>query len=176
METSLPGVFVAGDCAGILGAENARLEGRIAGTAAAIYSGRLSEQKAGEIYGQIKPGLKKQRRFGRMLGALFPTRPELIALAQDDTLLCRCEEITLGEVKAAVAEGARTIGEVKMATRTGMGNCQGRTCEGPVTWAILQALAPENVQPESAGLYSIRPPLNPLPVGFLAEAGEDELD
>jgi hypothetical protein len=74
-------------------------------------------------------------------------------------------------VKAAVADGARTIGEVKMVTRTGMGNCQGRMCERSVAGAMVQALAAEHATPESVGAYSIRPPLHPLPLGFLAEAG-----
>jgi bacterioferritin-associated ferredoxin len=98
----------------------------------------------------------------------------LIALAHDDTLICRCEEITLGEVKAAVAAGARTIGEVKMVTRVGMGNCQGRMCEHSVVNAIIQALSQEKATPETVGMFSIRPPLQPLPVGFLAEAGQDD--
>ncbi len=171
MRTSLPGVYMAGDGAGIGGAENARLEGRIAGAAAAVETGHLSTEKAGEIYGRIKPELAQQHRFGRLLGALFTPKPGLISLAHDDTILCRCEEITLGEVKAAVAEGARTIGEVKMVTRTGMGNCQGRMCERSVTAAIVQALAAQRVSPEAVGMYSIRPPLHPLPVEFLAGAG-----
>jgi NADPH-dependent 2,4-dienoyl-CoA reductase/sulfur reductase-like enzyme len=173
MRTSLPGVYVAGDGAGIGGAEAARLEGRIAGAAAAVESGHIGTEKAGEIYGRIKPELAQQRRFGRLLGDLFSPKPGLIALAHDDTILCRCEEITLGEVKAAVADGARTLGEVKMVTRTGMGNCQGRMCERSVAGAIVQALAADQVGPESVGMYSIRPPLHPLPVGFLAEAVEE---
>ncbi len=173
MRTSLPGVYAAGDGAGIGGAENARLEGRIAGAAAAVETGHLSTAKAGEIYGRITPELAQQRRFGRLLGDLFSPKPGLISLANDDTILCRCEEITLGEVKAAVAEGARTLGEVKMVTRTGMGNCQGRMCERSVAAAIVQALAAEQVKPEEVGMYSIRPPLHPLPVGFLAEAVEE---
>ena len=95
----------------------------------------------------------------------------MISLAHDDTIICRCEEITLGEVKAAVAAGARTIGEVKMVTRVGMGNCQGRMCERSVVNAIIQELIMEDVTPETVWMYSIRPPLQPLPVGFLAEAG-----
>ncbi len=173
MRTSLPGVYMAGDGAGIGGAENARLEGRIAGAAAAVETGHLTTEKAGEIYGKISPDLAQQRRFGRLLGDLFTPRPGLISLANDETILCRCEEITLGEVKAAVADGARTIGEVKMITRTGMGNCQGRMCERSVAGAIVQALAAQNVTPEAVGMYSIRPPLHPLPVEFLAEASEE---
>jgi NADPH-dependent 2,4-dienoyl-CoA reductase/sulfur reductase-like enzyme len=170
MQTSLPGVYVAGDGGGISGAENSRFEGRIAGAAVAIQTGHLSEKKAGAIYGQIKSDLAKQQRFAQLLGDLFTPQPELIALANDDTIICRCEEITLGEIKAAVADGARSISEVKMITRTGMGNCQGRMCERSVAGAIMQALAAEKIAPEAVGYYSIRPPLHPLPVEFLAQA------
>jgi NADPH-dependent 2,4-dienoyl-CoA reductase/sulfur reductase-like enzyme len=173
MRTSLPDVYVVGDGAGIGGAENALLEGRIAGAAVALETGHLSQQKAGEIYGRIKTDLAKQRRYGRMLGDLFSPKPGLISLAREDTIICRCEEITLGEIKAAVADGARTIGEVKMVTRTGMGNCQGRMCERSVAGAIVQALAAEGATPETVGYYSIRPPLHPLPVGFLAESASE---
>ncbi|RPI85767.1 MAG: FAD-dependent oxidoreductase [Chloroflexi bacterium] len=176
MQTSLQGVYAAGDGAGIAGAENARLEGRVAGAAAALQLDYITEKRAGEIYGQIKRELMNQRRFGELLGDLFTAKPGLISLAKDDTIICRCEEITLGEIKTAIAEGARTIGEVKMVTRVGMGNCQGRICERLVAGAIVQALAQEKATFESAGAYSIRPPLHPLPVGFLAEAGEEQSD
>ena len=174
MQTSLPGVYAAGDCAGIGGAENSRLEGRIAGTAAALETGHLSKQQAGEFYGRIKTKLAQQRRFGKLLGNLFTPQPGLISLAHDDTIICRCEEIRLAEVKAAVAAGARTIGEVKMVTRVGMGNCQGRMCEHSVVNAIIQELVQEKVTAETVGMYSVRPPLQPLPVGVLAEAGAEE--
>ena len=174
MQTSLPGVYAAGDCAGIGGAENSRLEGRIAGTAAALETGHLSKQQAGEFYGRIKTKLAQQRRFGKLLGDLFTPQPGLISLAHDDTIICRCEEIRLAEVKAAVAAGARTIGEVKMVTRVGMGNCQGRMCEHSVVNAIIQELVQEKVTAETVGMYSVRPPLQPLPVGVLAEAGAEE--
>ena len=171
MLTSLPGVYMAGDGAGIGGAENARLEGRLAGAAVAVQTEHLNSQAAGEIFARIRPDLARQRRFARLLGELFPSRPGWISLAREDTLLCRCEEVSLGEVKAAMADGARTLGEVKMVTRVGMGNCQGRMCERSVVNAIIQELIMEDVTPETVWMYSIRPPLQPLPVGFLAEAG-----
>ena len=174
LQTSLPGVYMAGDCAGIGGAENSRLEGQIAGTAVALETGHIDKQKAAEFYGRIKSDLVQQRRFGKMLGDLFSPQAGLISLAHDDTMVCRCEEITLAEVKAAVAAGARTIGEIKMVTRVGMGNCQGRMCEHSVVNAIIQELIAENATPETVGIYSIRPPLQPLPVGFLAEAALEE--
>jgi NADPH-dependent 2,4-dienoyl-CoA reductase/sulfur reductase-like enzyme len=174
LQTSLPGVYAAGDGAGICGAENARLEGRLAGTAIAHQTGHLSDQEAGKIFEQIGPGLARQRRFGRMLGDLFSPKLGWTSLARDETLLCRCEEVSLGEVKGAVADGARTLGEVKMVTRAGMGNCQGRMCECSVVGAIVQALLAEGASPDSVGMYSIRPPLHPLPIEFLAGAGLDE--
>jgi NADPH-dependent 2,4-dienoyl-CoA reductase/sulfur reductase-like enzyme len=174
MQSSLPGVYIAGDGAGIGGAENSRLEGRVAGAAVALNTGHLNLKQVSDIYGQLKPDLTQQQRFGKLLGDLFSPKPGLISLANDETILCRCEEITLGEIKAAVADGARTIGEVKMITRSGMGNCQGRMCEHSITAAIIKALAAENASPESVGYYSVRPPLHPIPEGFLAKATIEE--
>ena len=173
MQTSLEGVYIAGDGAGIGGAENSRLEGRVAGAAVALATGHLDTRQVGEIYGHLKAELVQQQRFGKMLGDLFTPKPGLIALAHDDTILCRCEEITLGEVKTAVADGARTIGEVKMITRSGMGNCQGRMCEHSVTAAVIQALAAEQATAQTVGRYSIRPPLHPIPEGYLADSTLD---
>ncbi|MGL5513303.1 MAG: (2Fe-2S)-binding protein, partial [Sporomusa sp.] len=44
-------------------------------------------------------------------------------------LVCRCEEVTVGEIKAAIRQGARDVTGIKRRTRSGMGLCQGRTCE-----------------------------------------------
>jgi len=71
--------------------------------------------------------------------------------------------------------GARTIGEVKMITRSGMGNCQGRMCEHSIASAIVNALSTELATFNSVGFNSIRPPLHPLPVNFLAEV-QKEID
>ena len=172
-QTSLPGVYMVGDCAGIRGAKNARLEGRVAGIAVAAETGHIDPKTAEDLYEQLKPKLIQQSRFAETLSDVFSPKPGLISLAHDDTILCRCEEITLSEVKAAVAAGACTLPEVKMITRVGMGNCQGRICENPVSEAIVQQLAGEYSSHQSVGRYSIRPPLQPLPFGVFAEAGTD---
>ena len=166
LQTDLDGVYMVGDCSGIGGAEVSRLEGKIAGTTVAFLAGHISQQKVDELKAQLKSRLTQQRKFGRMLGEMFSPRPGLISLAKDDTLVCRCEEITMGEVKTAVADGARSIGDVKMITRTGMGNCQGRMCERSVAATIVQKLADEHLDPKTVGAFSVRPPLHPLPIGF----------
>jgi len=174
LETSQRGVYAAGDGAGIGGAECARLEGRLAGTAVAVRTGHLGGAEAARALGRITPRLARARRYGEMFGELFPPKPGWSSLGRAETLLCRCEDVSLKDIRAAIADGARTIGEVKMITRVGMGNCQGRMCERPVAGAILQALGPQGASPDSVGMYSIRPPLYPLPIGFFAEAGPDE--
>jgi D-hydroxyproline dehydrogenase subunit alpha len=165
LQTNLPGIYMIGDCSGIGGAEVSRLEGKIAGAAVAFKMGNISKQNLDEIFSGLKGRLAQQRRFGRMLGELFSPKPGLISLANDDTVVCRCEEISLGDVKASVAAGARSIGEVKMITRSGMGNCQGRMCERSVAGALVQELVKEQITPQEVGSYSVRPPLHPLPIG-----------
>ncbi len=168
LQTSLPGVYCAGDCAGIAGAENSRLEGQIAGTAAARELGKITAQQAEDFSRRVRPAWAQQQRFARALAELYPLPPGLVSLLQEDTPLCRCEEVTLGAVKQAVAAGAQTLGEVKMLTRAGMGNCQGRMCERPVTAVLLRELG-AGAAPETTGSYSVRPPLHPVPIGSLLE-------
>lgn len=168
--TSIPGVYAVGDGAGIGGAENARLEGRIAGITVAKNTGHVNPAREKEFRENIAPDLKQQKRFGGLLSDLFTPPAGLVSLLKDDTIVCRCEEITYAEVKDAIQKGARSIGEVKMITRAGMGNCQGRMCERTVAAIIAESLAQEGIDQEKAGYYSIRPPLQPIPQGYLADA------
>ena len=59
--------------------------------------------------------------------ALYKPRQDLYRIS-DDTLVCRCEEITAGDIRQAISEGCRDANEIKALTRCGMGNCQGRMC------------------------------------------------
>lgn len=172
-ETSLPGVFCIGDGAGIGGAENALLEGKIAAFNVAEKCGYLQKNQYKEGIEKANRHLGKQKQFSRLYADLFTLPSDLISLADDETIICRCEEVTLKEVKQAVSMGARTITEVKMITRTGMGNCQGRMCERSVSAAIVSALAEENQTITDTGYFSVRPPLHPLPANFLAKTSRD---
>lgn len=175
MRALKPGVYVVGDGAGIGGADNALLEGQLAGVHAAREMGHLSPSSADEILRGLRVKRRSQIRFGEMYGDLFTPQHGLIALAQDDTILCRCEDVTFGQVKEAIQMGATTLREVKMATRCGMGNCQGRMCERSVSAVLVEAMSGELEAYKSAGHYSIRPPLHPIPAQFLAEAQSDDL-
>ena len=78
-----------------------------------------------------------------------------------DKIICRCEEITEAEVLAAIRAGAKTLNDVKRRTRTGMGLCQGKTCQRLVAGLLAQELgcSVANIAPPSA-----RPPTRPLPL------------
>lgn len=114
--TSVDGVYCAGEATGIGGLDVALLEGRIAGYSAAD---RLEEAQC------LFPALANARRFASVLAAGFVLRPELRSLASDDTVLCRCEDVTYGEVRRYPDWRS-----AKLQTRCGMGACQGRICGG----------------------------------------------
>jgi D-hydroxyproline dehydrogenase subunit alpha len=176
MQTSLPGVYAAGDGAGIGGAELAQIEGRIAAFASARSLGKLSEAAAQHAIDREQPGLARQQRFARLLGALFTPGSGLYGLARDETVVCRCEEITLGEIRQAVAEGATSANEIKGLTRTGMGNCQGRVCGELVTRIIAAETGSRGGGAgaiEKSGIFTARAPIHPLPLDALADYTSD---
>ncbi|MCI1721903.1 MAG: (2Fe-2S)-binding protein [Lachnospiraceae bacterium] len=88
----------------------------------------------------------------------------------DDVLVCRCEEITAGEIRKAVREyGGTSVTEIKRRVRAGMGLCQGKTCSRLVTRIINEELskAPSDVLPATS-----RPPIRPVTFGELMDGEE----
>ncbi len=83
-----------------------------------------------------------------------------------DSIICRCEEISEAEILVAIRAGARTLNDVKRRTRTGMGLCQGKTCQRMIASMLAQELgcSPASIAPPSA-----RPPTRPLPLAAFAE-------
>jgi len=163
LQTTLAGLYVAGDGAGICGKDVARLEGRLAAQGVAGTLGRNVD--AGRT-AELRRGLDRQRRFAAVLDALFPLSAHLTDLLTDDTVLCRCEEVTVGQVRRAVAEGATTVNAVRMVTRAGMGHCQGRMCGASVAELVARELG----QPvEAVGQATPRPPVVPIPLDGLLD-------
>ncbi|MGD8491122.1 MAG: NAD(P)/FAD-dependent oxidoreductase [Anaerolineae bacterium] len=166
LQTTLPGLFVVGDGARIGGKDVARLEGQLAALGAARS---LGQDIAPARIADVQQALARQRRFAGVLDALFPYSTHLADLLTDDTILCRCEEITVGEVRRAIAEGATTVSAIRMLTRAGMGRCQGRMCGSSVAELVAQELG----QPvEAAGLPTPRPPVVPIPLDGLIDDEE----
>lgn len=134
-ETSQPGLYAVGDCAGPGGAPAARAEGMIA--AAAIADGLGAGDGAlAAAAARARRALAGHRRFQAALWHLYAAPWPGLSLAEDTTPVCRCENVARAALDAAIAEGGG-IGSVKRRTRCGMGACQGRYC-GP---ALARRLA-----------------------------------
>jgi len=163
-QTSKPGIFVAGDGAGIGGARAACTRGELAAVGAALRAGKLNEDEARRIASPLRRTLADQLSIRPMLDALYPPRAELFEPV-DETVVCRCEELTAGQIRAAARIGQPGPNQIKAFTRAGMGPCQGRQC-GYTVAHILAGAHGKGV--EQIGFYRIRPPLKPLTLGELA--------
>lgn len=163
-QTSQPGIFVAGDGAGIAGAQAACTGGSLAAIGIAVRAGKLQVDKARRLAEPMRRHLASALSIRPMLDAMFPPRAELFA-PPDDTVVCRCEELTAGEIRAAAKIGRPDPNQTKSLTRAGMGPCQGRLC-GYTVAHILAASHGKTV--EEIGFHRIRPPLKPLTLGELA--------
>jgi NADPH-dependent 2,4-dienoyl-CoA reductase/sulfur reductase-like enzyme len=143
-QTSVPDVYCAGEPTGIGGLELSLLEGQIAGYAAAAQP---------DAARRLFASRKRARRFAAAMDRAFALRPELRALSQADTLVCRCEDVPLARLREHSSWRA-----AKLLTRCGMGPCQGRVC-GPAVEFLLGWSA-----------ESVRPPVFPVRVESLIAA------
>jgi NADPH-dependent 2,4-dienoyl-CoA reductase/sulfur reductase-like enzyme len=164
METTVPDLFVAGETAGVGGAGSAMMEGRIAGLTVAWRLGYISESELARELTRLAKRYRRLRRFGAMLNMLFAPRPGLDAIIADETPICRCEEVSAEEVRAAVARGVVELDALKTWARVGQGACQGRTC-GPVLARLIARETGRSVA--EVGVFHVRPPLKPVPLGDL---------
>ena len=158
--TGAPGIFVAGDAGGIVGAQACAISGRIAGLSAARAGTPAKE------LGGLLASLRRTRAARRFLERLYRPLPQLRVPA-DEVLVCRCEEVTAGELRRHVRSGCLGPNQLKSFTRCGMGPCQGRQCSLTATELIA---AERGVSVEQVGYLRIRPPLKPITLGELAGA------
>jgi NADPH-dependent 2,4-dienoyl-CoA reductase/sulfur reductase-like enzyme len=165
--SSVAGIYLAGDGAGIMGADAAELAGMRAAMALLQDVGVATDAARAA---DIERKLMKIAGFRRALEGAFPFPDDWAANAQDDLIICRCEEIRVG----ALREAARTLGAVEMnrlkaLTRIGMGRCQGRIC-GPAAAEILAQA--RSVDVAAVGRLRSQPPVKPIPFG-VAEAARE---
>jgi len=167
-ETTQANVFVAGDGAGIGGAEAAEPRGSLAALRVAARLGKLGDAQAENAAGQERATLAHALALRPFLDALYAPRPQVFAPA-DETVICRCEEVTAGELRARAVQGRPGPNQLKAFTRAGMGPCQGRQC-GYTMAHIVSAAQGRPVG--EVGFYRIRPPLKPVTLGELASLDE----
>lgn len=157
-------LWIAGDGGGIEGEVSATARGAIAGIDIARSAGRMSDAEAGRAMAPHLAERSRQQAFRRFLDAWYPP-PRLPSDLGDATIVCRCERVTAGNIRQAIADGATGPNRVKTFTRCGMGLCQGRMCG----LALSELVAQTTGRPmDEVGALRIRPPLKPVPLAELA--------
>ncbi|WP_447041422.1 FAD/NAD(P)-dependent oxidoreductase [Streptomyces sp. DSM 118878] len=161
-ETSLPGLWAAGETSGIGGAQAARVEGELAALA---ITARLTGRRPAPAprLRALRRRRDRMRAFADAMATAHRPGSGWTGWLTDDTDVCRCEEVPAARIREAVADyGARDPRTVKLLTRAGMGWCQGRMCGTAV--ACLAAAAPgaTSAPPDRRLLAT------PVPLGTLA--------
>lgn len=163
-ELSVKGIFVAGDSKGISGAVAAAIQGRLSALAVLAQQGVISEHERDRAAQQLRRDLHPHQAIRPFLDTLYRPKREN-RIPADDTIVCRCEEITAGQLRELAHVGCVDPNQAKSFSRCGMGPCQGRQCGLTVTEVLADA---RGVSPAEVGYYRIRPPIKPITLGELA--------
>lgn len=164
MRTDQESVYVAGDCAGVAGVLVARQQGALAGLFAACQITGSSSKRAERLAGPIRRRLDRLSGFRAAMERMYPTGSGLYTHMDDATVICRCEEVTAGQIRGAMGEGTADLNDVKKRTRSGMGYCQGANCN-PCMAAMLEREF--DVDPRSIVTLTGRPPIKPTGLAAL---------
>jgi bacterioferritin-associated ferredoxin len=118
----------------------------------------------------LRQELARFTRFADGLRAAFPWPARLAESLPDETIVCRCEAITAGELRRVVRDtGAQEANRAKAFSRVGMGRCQGRYCAHAGAEVIAAAAS---VPLASVGRLRGQAPVKPLPMALVEEASE----
>jgi len=172
LETSLPYVFAAGDVSRIGGAQVAMMEGRIAGIEAASKAG------CNGSYSSVRRFLWKQkmrylRGYSDTINSIFRLPEDLVKLIHDDVVVCRCEGVTAGDIRASVDFSGPDLGACRQLSRAGMGICQGRMCSFALERIIAQRAG---IPIQELGEPTTRNPIKPIPVDVVVNSALDRKD
>jgi D-hydroxyproline dehydrogenase subunit alpha len=171
LRTSVPGISAAGDGAGVTGSYAAVDEGRLAALGAALSIGALPAADAERRAEPLRAALVRREAFRTALRPLHAVGRGIYELATSDAIVCRCEELTAGELDRAILTST-DVNAIKAFTRVSMGLCQGRNCQRHVAAAIARRHGRTIGELPPA---TPRMPVRPVPIGSVADASiEDE--
>lgn len=156
------GVYLAGDGVRLLGADGAEIAGRLAAAACLADLGYPAPSIAADLR-----ELARLARFANGLACAFPWPAAMVRSLPDDAVVCRCENVTAGDVRQSVDFGGGEANRVKSLSRVGMGRCQGRYCQ---LAAVELAAAQAGATPAAVGRFRRQAPVRPAPISaFLPE-------
>jgi D-hydroxyproline dehydrogenase subunit alpha len=165
--TSVPVVYAAGETTGIGGADLAVIEGQLCGAAAAADLGARAQASDNLKTARLRFRRRLLRQFAAALHKAHPVRSGWQRWLADDTVICRCEEVSYARVRETLEElGAQDARAVKLIARPGMGWCQGRIC-GCAVAALTAHHCGRETTSEDLVAMSKRTIGNPVPLGHL---------
>lgn len=168
--SSVPGVYVAGDGAAIAGADAAELAGE---RAALALLEDIDHPHDGHRARDLEARLAGIGRIRTALERAFPFPEDWAQGIADDTVVCRCEEVTAGTLRQAVNDtAAQELNRVKALTRVGMGRCQGRMCGAAAAEVLAHACGRS---PAEVGRLRNQPPVKPVPVRVVCLERRDKV-
>jgi thioredoxin reductase/bacterioferritin-associated ferredoxin len=157
-------VHVAGDGAFVHGGISAELKGSLAALDIIASLKALPNRRKNALARRVKQQLFREHSPRPFVDALYSPRPNLYDIPPD-TVICRCESLTAGDIRKAIAEGCREPNEIKAMTRCGMGPCQARMCGSALAEITAEIL---DIEPFNLNPLNIRPPVRNISLSELA--------
>ena len=156
MRTSVPGLYAAGETVGVAGAAAAAAGGELAGLGIALDLGLVDADTAQRAARTPRRRLARHRAFASLLDAAGDPRA-FFPVPDNETIICRCEDVEFGTLTEGLLAGG-SANAVKLATRCGMGACQGRSCEP----TLLRMIAAAGRYDDTG--FTARFPARPIPI------------
>jgi len=161
--SSVEKVWIVGDSGGLGGARIAQASGLVAGADVARDLGK-SHPDENEVSVAMRT-IVYARRFQKALWTLYRAPRLVDQLAEPETLVCRCEEVSLAAIQKAIGTGAASAGAVKRLCRAGMGRCQGRYCGAIVVDLVARE---SGIKVDEFSFFAPRIPFRPVPVAAVS--------
>ena len=168
-QSSVKGISVAGDASSIAGGVAAAQRGSIAALNMLCNIDIISSNNKEVFSKPFKRKLNAEIAARPFIDTLFRPHSRYRVPTSSNTIICRCEEVTLAQIQESIALGCKGPSQLKSFTRCGMGPCQGRLCGLSVSEILVKEL---KVSAKQIGYYKIRPPIKPVTLGELASLDE----
>lgn len=164
--TSSGKVAVCGDSAGIHGALSAEYSGQLVALNIAFSLGRINQAIRDERARPFLTAKIKDHRIRPFLETMFSPPMKMLSNPSDETIICRCEEVTAGKIRETIRHGHHGANQVKSLSRCGMGMCQGRQCDHAITHILAKELG-QSI--EEIAFFRTRPPIKPITIEQLSQ-------
>lgn len=168
--SSSPMIHVAGDTTGIRGGEAAIIAGRIAALSILLRTGAVDTDYANALWAKYRLKLERIDRFYNGIERYTQIGLGQMELPDEKTVICRCEHTTRHDIDRAIAQGVQDVVSLKMRTRAGMGDCQGRMCIGYCSQRLQAATKNHNI-----GWLRPRFPIDPVPMSSFQRNADHEV-